>query len=118
MIDFEYYVEKFNGCIIPDERHFNKYVPKAKVVVDMFVINSQAKELLLIEEINSKYKNAVCAVCEVICEQNAVDCKVSSESVGNHSVSYVNRSSKELKSEQYATVRMYLTGTGLMYGGM
>ncbi len=118
MIDFSYYVEKYNGTVISDALTFNTLVTEATAVVDRFVISSQADELLAIESINNKYNNAVCAVADVICKQKAGDSRISSESVGNHSVSYFQQSEKERQSEQYAKAKLYLANTGLMYGGM
>lgn len=118
MIDFEYYVEKYNGTVIPDALTFNTLVTEATAVVDRFVVNNQAEELLAIETIKNKYSNAVCAVAEVICKQNAIDSRISSESVGNHSVSYFQRSEKDKLNEQYAKAKLYLADSGLMYGGM
>ncbi len=118
MIDFSYYVEKYNGTVIPDALTFNTLVTEATAVVDRLVISSNADELLAVEAINNKYNNAVCAVAEVICKQKAVDSRISSENVGNHSVSYFQQSEKDRQNEQYAKVKLYLANTGLMYGGM
>jgi len=118
MIDFEYYVEKYNGTVIPDALTFNTLVTEATAIVDRFVVNNQAEELLAIDVVNNKYSNAVCAVADVICKQNAIDGKISSESVGNHSVSYFQQSEKEKMNERYAKAKLYLVDSGLMYGGM
>ena len=54
MIDFEYYVEKYNGTVIPDALTFNTLVTEATAIVDRFVVNNQAEELLAIDVVNNK----------------------------------------------------------------
>ena len=65
---------------------------------------------------------AVCAVADVCYKQAQDDVAnvVSSESVGNHSVTYaVSKASyKQRELEKYSKAKTYLRGTGLLYGGL
>ena len=69
-----------------------------------------------------KVKLAQCAVADVCYKQAQDDVAnvVSSESVGNHSVTYaVSKASyKQRELEKYSKAKIYLHGTGLLYGGL
>lgn len=115
MVDFDFYLGTYKGNIIPDPLSFDRAVIEASAYVDRFIINRDNLEYPVIEQ---KYKFAICAVADVIYTQSNQDKSKLSESVGNHSVSYNIQKPEELEKEKRSKVLTYLSGTGLLYGGM
>jgi len=120
--DYTYYTDEYLGILIA-ETDFPRLSLRASEVVDQITFNgvaaiitaaTPADQVLLI-------KNAVCAVAEEMSdiEANGGDAGIQSESLGNHSVTYVQGSTRTLTPDQryvYAA-RKYLGDTGLMYRG-
>ena len=94
----------------------------AKIVDGVLVIDKGSHTVKVSEVILHKVQLAQCAIAEVCYKQAQDDVAnvVSSESVGNHSVTYsvskVTHKQREL--EKYSKAKVYLHGTGLLYGGL
>lgn len=116
--DYEFYTMQFNGIVIPTEQAFKATVIKATAYVDTLVTNKTA---LQYGENEKKYRYAVCAVADEIYKQaeNDKQQKVS-ETVGDRSVSYINKSKSdaEFSNAKYNAAADFLTGSGLMYRGI
>lgn len=113
-VTYEFYMQEYKGADIPTSAAFDHLLVQAQVLVDRMVINAAP---LNIEAIRRRYMLAVCAVADCLySQQQGGGGAVASESVGNHSVSYVSRSAADLHREQRKTAEMYLTGTGLLTG--
>jgi hypothetical protein len=120
--DYTYYTDEYLGILIA-EADFPRLSLRASEVVDQITFNgvaaiitadTPADQVLLI-------KNAVCAVAEEMSdiETGGGDAGIQSESLGNHSVTYVQGSTRTQTPDQryvYAA-RKYLGDTGLMYRG-
>ena len=113
-VTYEWYADKFPNGIIPDYNSFAAQLTEAEAYVDHITGGRTA-------EANDAVKNAICAVAEVIYKQAKDDAPtVSSESVGNHSKSYTQKtvSTAEREAEKARKAKLYLSGTGLLYRGL
>ena len=117
--DYDFYLNDYKGSVIPDAPNFERAAIEASAYLD-YITHSRIKDLT--EEIMAKVKLAQCAVADVCYKQAQDDVAnvVSSESVGNHSVTYaVSKASyKQREIEKYSKAKIYLRGTGLLYRGL
>lgn len=109
-LNYNFYIEVFKGDAVPDNAAFEKLQVEATAFVDRLVLDRSALEF---EVINKRYKLAICSVIDDIYVEQNQGVK-SSESVGNHSVSYVTRSAPEIQADRKSKALTYLTGTGLL----
>lgn len=118
MTDFEFYALNYRGAVIPDEQAFSQVITDATAFVDALISH---REYLAYGENMTKYQNAVCSVAEEMYNAQTVDNskEVASESVGNHSKSYVTRSRTvdERQTAMRSKAKMHLVHTGLLYRG-
>ena len=117
--DYDFYLNDYKGSVIPDAPNFERAAVEAGAYLD-YITHSRIKDLT--EEIMAKVKLAQCAVADVCYKQEKDDVAnvVSSESVGNHSVSYAvsKVSFRQRELEKYTKAKVYLRGTGLLYRGL
>lgn len=118
MIDFEIYVNEYKGNVIPDAPTFQSIAIEAVAYVDNFIVTEEARNMLCIPKIEQRYTFAVCSVADVIYTQSLQNKNKTSESVGNHSVSYNIRTIEDIETEKRNKAMNYLRGTGLLYGGL
>ncbi len=127
LVDYDYYIFDYEGSSIP-ESSFKKYSIKASNKINYYTSN-RINEI----NINDNIRNTVCAIMELIYSQDILKEKIigddkekASETVGPHSVTYVNKSSikdkyvmsdEELDKECYRICHTNLVNTGLMYRG-
>ncbi len=135
-IDYEYYSNTFGGSLIPEEE-FEKMATKASNAVRLRIFNRD------ITGNESAVKNCTCEVAEIIYKNNQLKSNyqemienissgnsagiVTSEKVGDYSVSKASLSMSELKdlcsdSELQAQINDEISSsllfTGLLYQGM
>lgn len=111
---YEWYADTFQGGAIPSFEGFASVITEAEAYID-YITRGR------ITEATEAVKKATCAVAEVIYKQiNDEASTVTSESVGNHSKSYAkqSKSTAEREAEKARKARLYLSNTGLLYGGM
>ena len=116
--EYDFYQNDYKGSVIPDAPSYERVAVWASAFLD-YVTHNHIKDLT--DEIMVKVKLAQCAVADVCYrqEQDDVANAVSSESVGNHSVTYATKASyKQRELEKYSKAKIYLRGTGLLYGGL
>lgn len=88
-VDFDYYLKEFNGTLIP-EKSFPKISVEASQKINYFTQNRIVEETEVI-------KYTTCLIADEIMKnenlKNTIsnDKEVASESVGPHSVSYINK---------------------------
>lgn len=112
-VSFDFYQTVYGGQVIQSEAEFLSAVNEATAIVDALCV---CKENLKYEEVQNRYSMAVCSVVDAAYKADNTPVKTS-ESVGNHSVSYATEnSSRNVKLNRAA--KLYLVNTGLMYGGM
>ena len=116
--EYNFYINDYKGSVIPDAPTYERAAVEASAYID-YITHNHIKDLA--DEIMVKVKLAQCAVADVCYKQEQGDVAnvVSSESVGNHSVTYAARASnKQRELEKYSKAKIYLRGTGLLYGGL
>ena len=116
--EYNFYQNDYKGSVIPDAPSYNRAAMEASAYLD-YITHSRIKDLA--DEIMAKVKLAQCAIADVCYKQEKDDVAnvVSSESVGNHSVTYAAKASyKQRELEKYSKAKIYLHGTGLLYGGL
>ena len=117
--DYNFYISDYKGSVIPDAPSYDRAAVEASVYLD-YITRNRIKDIA--DEMMVKVKLAQCAIADVCYKQEKDDVAnvVSSESVGNHSVSYAvtKVSYKQRELEKYSKAKIYLRGTGLLYGGL
>lgn len=113
--DFKYYVEVFRSGVILNESTFNTVINEANAYINLLTRGN-------ITDVTDEVKNAICGVCDVIYNRKLHDeiNIISSESLGNHSVSYKcdKITTQERKKQMLDVAKLYLANTGLLYRGM
>lgn len=119
--EYNFYTNDYKGSAIPDAPSYDRVAVEASAYLD-YITHNRIKVEELPDAVKDKVMLAQCAVADVCYKQAQDDVAnvVSSESVGNHSVSYaVSRVSfKQRELEKYSKAKTYLHGTGLLYGGL
>ena len=117
--DYDFYLNDYKGSVIPDASAYDRVAVEASAFLD-YVTHNHIKDLT--DEMMVKVKLAQCAIADVCYKQEKDDVAnvVSSESVGNHSVSYAvsKVSFRQRELEKYTKAKVYLRGTGLLYRGL
>lgn len=112
MVDYNFYINDYKGSSIKSGTAFESLIVEATAFVDALVFE---RSPLQYDNIRSKYNMAICSVAEAIYNQSSAN-GISSESVGNHSVTYSGDT--ELNKIKMRKAKMFLKGTGLMSGVM
>ena len=121
--DYTYYLDTYGGTIIPAEA-FEKTMRDASREVNRYTLERAEAVLAANSDLSliEKIKFAACAVAEVIYQygnQLMARRDIASESVGDHSVSYL--STDQLRANEVhaisETIEGYLGLTGLMFLG-
>lgn len=119
--EYSYYLSEFGGSIVP-ESDWQAMATKASRYIDQITLMRAAE----IPD-HDGVKLATCAVAEIqykYAQQDkraASSAGVSSESVGNHSVSYTAVTEETLavkNAEMQQVASLYLFPTGLLYKGV
>jgi len=115
--DFNFYTAEYFGSKIP-EKDFNFYAMRASEELD-------SRTFGRIAEITPAIRKACCAVAEVLYSDGVSHAKsergISSEKVGNYSVSYSGSSAetdKTVNRRVKSEIEKYLGNTGLLYRGV
>lgn len=129
LVNYDYYTsENYGGSSIP-ESSFQKKVIEASSKVNYYTFN-RIKESIL----DNNIKNTICEIADLLYYQEKLkenvlssDTKIkASETVGPHSVTYINKTSyqekkilsnEELEYQCYQICLKHLALTGLMYRG-
>lgn len=128
LVDYEYYSKNYGGSSIP-ESSFQKKAIESSSKINYYTQNRINEDIL-----DDNIRNATCEIADFIYSQDILKEKVlsddkikASETVGPHSVGYVNNktfqekqvlSDDELDYECYKICYRYLINTGLMYRGV
>lgn len=117
--DYDFYQNRYFGKSIPAE-DFPRYAEQASDKLDQITFNRIAE--ISDEHILTKVNKSVCAIAEILAASDCSEKKVSSMSAGNESISYEKSKYNDaevnsIDRDIYSMVKMYLTGTGLLYAG-
>lgn len=116
--DYEFYKEEFLNATVPEDR-FAGFAEKASALIDSFTFGRITDDIFVVSpKIGRKIRLCCCALCEdMLFIENGGG--ISSESVDGYEVSYatsVPKSRSEMR--RYSdTIKVYLSGTGLLYRG-
>ena len=125
LVNYNYYRSTYGGSSIPGSS-FESIIKKASSRVNRYTSNR-------ITEVNEQIQDATCEIAELLFNQEQLIANINdntlkaSETVGPHSVTYLNKSSiqsqqilskEELEKECYRICYTYLAQTGLMYRGI
>lgn len=111
-VDYTYYTEQFGGQSVPEAAFF-ALSKKASGYLDYVTFNRLRK----LQNPPDEAKDACCALLELLYKAEEEGGKaIASETVGKHSVSYVEQES--IKQQMYSLASQYLAHTGLMYRGV
>ena len=116
--EYDFYLNDYKGSVIPDAPNYDRAAVEASAYLD-YITRNRIKDIA--DDMMVKVKLAQCAIADVCYRQMQDDVAnvVSSESVGNHSVTYAARASYgQRELEKYSKAKIYLRGTGLLYGGL
>jgi hypothetical protein len=108
--DFKYYNEVFQSGVITDRDTFNTVITEANALIKQATHGR-------ITQVTEDIQNAICSVCDVLVQRNNAS-SISSESLGNHSVSYQTTTTNEWQSKINNSIHLYLADTGLLYRGL
>ena len=119
--DYSFYTNNFCGKVIP-AAEFDYYAIKASKYIDSVTFDRITPDL-----VSEDVRMACCDVAEIYytvagSSANAALSGIASESVGDHSVTYVTTSNSETAKipdkKLYDAVKLWLGNTGLMYRGV
>lgn len=118
MTDYTFYKDKYLSGkeAVLDAASFEFWKRKACNVVRTLTFGNIDEK----KEIQEEVQMCVCEVAELLHaqEQRAKTAGVSSEKVGDYSVSYREQTDKEKKTEVANVVSEWLSSTGLLYCGV
>lgn len=119
--EYDFYLNDYKGSVIPDAPSYDRAAVEASAYLS-YITHSRVNTEVLTDEVKNKVRLAQCAIADVCYKQAQGDVAnvVSSESVGNHSVTYAvsKVGYKQRELEKYSKAKIYLHGTGLLYGGL
>lgn len=119
--DYNFYLMDYKGTVIPDAVTYDEVSVDASAYID-YLTHNRIKVDELPTWVIEKVKMAACAVAEIYFKQRKDEDggKVASESVGNHSKSFavVQVGYEQRTHQKLSRAKMYLHGTGLLYGGL
>ena len=114
-VTYTYYTTTYLGTVIASA-DFARWALRASAVIDRLTYGRAATETDVTKV--DAIKMATCAVAETLQTQDgAADGMIASESIGSHSVSYVQGSTKSKEGAQSDAASLYLGSTGLMFRG-
>lgn len=118
-VDYTYYTDTYLGTAIASA-DFAAWALRASATIDRLTFNRAAAIITADTDATkvTAIKMATCAVAETLQSQAGTpDGTIASESVGRHSVTYVEGSTKSKERAQSDAANLYLASTGLMYRG-
>lgn len=114
--DYQFYKTEYKGKSI-SESDFDRLALEATFFIKHCCQNRITSAILSDGEVGDLIKRATCAVAEVSQKSEERD-GISSESVGNTSVTYKDTSNRAVNASKRNAVSMYLGDTGLLYQGV
>lgn len=112
MVSFDYYRDEYGGNAVPESR-FAYYERKAAAFVNTATFGRAEGNII------APVQNAVCDVAErlYIGDESKAGSGISSEKVGDYSVSYSEFAALSAPDQLKSIVKQWLADTGLLYRG-
>lgn len=111
LTDFDFYTENYGGELIPNEKTFYRLNVRASSFINKITFNRIDNT-----DVPNEVQFAICAVADEMHKIESVGNKTT-ETVGNHTVSYLQVDKKENDKKIYDLARMYLPEE-LLYRGV
>ena len=111
---YQDYTELYKGNRIAGQEEFDRLAVRASAYLNYMTYRRAERY----EDTEHKLALACCAVADCMQDAEQREGFIASEKVGDHSVSYRAGSLEADAAAFYAAARMYLIGTGLIYGGI
>ena len=108
-VDYSYYKNEYGGKL--NEDVYRPLSISACSLVDMYTFNR-----ISFDNVIDEVKNTVCELVDFI-SKHTDEKIISSEKIGQGSVTYDTKYEKSLDNSAYDIVRKHLIHTGLMYRG-
>lgn len=107
--NYSYYINEYKGQL--DKPLFDKYATNASLEISNL---THHKALPDIKEV----KNCMCKLVDVMNANEQCKTSISSEKVGNHTVTFVTKSTEDKDKEYYYIINRYLGSLGLLGGAI
>lgn len=107
--DYNYYKNEYKGQA--DKSLFEQYSVKATLEIENTTHSRATKDI-------KEVKNCMCELVDAMIENAKLKSTISSEKVGNHSVTYTNKTQKDIDMEYYIIINKYLGRLGLLGGAI
>lgn len=107
--DYNYYKDEYKGQL--DKSLFEKYSVNATLEIQNYTHNRASKDI-------KEVKNCMCKLVDAMIENEKNKFTISSEKVGNHSVTYANKTQQDIDTEYYLIINKYLGRLGLLGGAI
>ncbi|MGL5718013.1 MAG: hypothetical protein ACRCX2_33730 [Paraclostridium sp.] len=114
LTDFDFYIENYGGEFIPNEKVFYRMNVRASGFINKITFNRI--DNTDIYDVAKSVQFAVCAVADEMYKADTIGLKTT-ETVGNHTVSYLHIEKKESDKKLYDLARIYLS-EDLLYRGV
>ena len=111
-VDYDFYTYDYGGTLVPLNL-FEKFKTKAFYYLKQIIFNRRIDT-----EFNIKVKLALCEMIDKLYKFENDGGVKTSESVGNHSVSFKVEDNTTLEKELYKIATIYLSDTGLLFRGV
>lgn len=111
-LNYNFYTNDFGGTVVPPNL-FSKFKIKAFYYLKQITFNRCVDKKFEIE-----VKFALCEMIEKLYKYEKDGGIKTSESVGNHSVSFKVKEDSSLEKEIYKVANIYLADTGLLFRGV
>lgn len=117
--DYDFYSGDYHGKM--SEAEYAIYAGSASAYIDYHTFNQIDEEVLDSDKLAEKIKLACCSCADLLYSyENTGSGVISSEKVGDYSVTYANADSSgaNIDKRLYSRLKIYLGTTGLMYRGV
>lgn len=121
--NYSYYTKQFGGDLFTESACFDALAKRASRIVNQYTFGRIEVEELDRRPYGTAVKDCVCMIAEKLetIKRESEESTVSSETVGNRSVTYradKKRSDQEIETLIYNIVCNQLATTGLLYAGI
>lgn len=111
LTDYSFYINLYGGENIPSDSKFSRYGLRASNFINKVTFNR-----ININDIPDEVQMAVCALSDAIYKNDQIGLKTT-ETVGNHTISYAQISDSDMDKKLYNLVKTYLPDE-LLYRGI
>lgn len=111
LTDFGFYIENYGGELIPNDKVFDRLNVKASSFINKITFNRIDKD-----NVQDEIKFAICSMVDEIYNNDRIGNKTT-ETVGNHTISYAKLNEKDMNAKLYNIAKTFLPEE-LLYRGV